>query len=313
MSHVAVSAGPVGVLGVPFALGGWVPDMVDAIIDMTRTPQTLRARGFVEDLAACTQGVVRDLGDVPLDPAYCVDGTDGATNWRLTAQYLPDVRRQVSTSMTELGSDARLVVLGGECTIHPAVLAGLRDAADQRPLGLVWFDAHGDFHTPQTTQTGSIWGFPLALACGRGDPRLVEASGGGAVPEAACAHLGGQAMDEAEGRLLASSEVAQFGTGMLGTEAGLAALCAWLDVIARDVQGVYIAFDMDVLDASGGLSVALPESDGMPLIIARRAVAAVAERTTLVGIGLTTLSLAHGDPQLATSAALDLVQAALGA
>jgi arginase family enzyme len=306
------NTGQVGVLGVPFALGGWFPELREAIVDMTHTPQKLRARGFVGALGARNVGTVLDLGDVALDPTYCLDGTAGATNRTLTAQHLPVVRRRVRDSVRRLGPAARLVVLGGECTLHPAVLAGLRDAANRRPLALIWFDAHGDFHTATTTQTGSIWGFPLALACGRGDPLLVEASGGGSVPEAACAHLGGQAMDEGEARLLAASEVAHFGSGMLSTGAGLAAFSAWLDAVVRDVHGVYVAFDMDVLDESAGSAVALPEPNGMPLATAREVLEVAAARSTLVGIGLTTLTLAQGDPALATAAAVDLTATALG-
>jgi len=309
----AGTAHRIGVLGVPFALGGWIPEMSDAIVDMTRTPETLRARGLVDSIGARTGADVVDLGDVELEPTYCLDGTTGATNRDLTAHHLPVVRSRVLESARALGPGALLVVLGGECTIHPAVLAGVCDSVERRPVGLVWFDAHGDFNTPETSQSGSIWGFPLALACGRGDPLLVEASGGGSAAEGVCALLGGQAMDEAEGRLLASSEVAHFGTGMLGTDAGMAAFSAWLDVVAREVCGVYVAFDMDVLDESGGSSVALPEPHGMPLETACRALAATAQRTAVLGIGITTLTLARGDAALATASVIDLVVSALAA
>ena len=38
---------------------------------------------------------------------------------------------------------------------------------------LAWFDAHGDFNTPDTTPSGNVWGMPFAMICGRGDPDLV--------------------------------------------------------------------------------------------------------------------------------------------
>jgi arginase len=312
MSDVGEPKGQVGVLGIPFALGGWIPEMLDSIIDMTRTPTNLKARGFVDHLAAQAAVTTRDAGDIPLDPPYCVDGSQGATNTELTAAALPTIRQTVADTMTTLGADGRLVVLGGECTIHPAVLSGLRDVAQGQPIGLVWFDAHGDFNTPETTETGSIWGFPLALACGRGDPLLVEAAGNGPVAEENCAHLGGHAMDEAEGRLLASSKVAHFGTGMLETQAGTAAFATWLECLATNVSAVYIAFDMDVLDASGGSSVALPEPNGMPVATALRLVELVRSRVPVVGIGLTTLSLRNGDAALATSTAVALAATGLG-
>ena len=65
--------------------------------------------------------------------------------------------------------DARLLVLGGDCTSQVGALAGLRRARPGARFGLVWFDAHGDFNTPDTTPSGNVWGMPFAMLCGRGD------------------------------------------------------------------------------------------------------------------------------------------------
>ena len=40
---------------------------------------------------------------------------------------------------------------------------------------LAWFDAHGDFNTPDTTPSGNVWGMPFAMICGRGEPDLLAA------------------------------------------------------------------------------------------------------------------------------------------
>ena len=56
-----------------------------------------------------------------------------------------------------------ILVTGGDCTHSTGVLGGLQlvHGADAR-IGLVWFDAHGDFNTPKTTLTGSLGGMPVA-------------------------------------------------------------------------------------------------------------------------------------------------------
>ena len=69
-------------------------------------------------------------------------------------------------------TDARLLVLGGDCTTHAGAMAGIRRARPGIRLGLAWFDAHGDFNTPDTTPSGNVWGMPFAMACGRGDADL---------------------------------------------------------------------------------------------------------------------------------------------
>src|SRR4029078_11207244 len=93
-------------------------------------------------------------------------------------------------------------------------------------LGLAWFDAHGDFNTPDTTPSGNVWGMPFAMACGRGDERLVAAAGGPSVRTLDAGLFGGQVLDETESRMLAASGVAQLGAGMLGDPAGQAAAAA---------------------------------------------------------------------------------------
>ena len=132
-------------------------------------------------------------------------------------------------------------------------MAGLRAADPGRRLAIAWFDAHGDFNTPDTTPSGNVWGMPFAMLCGRGDPDLVRAADGPTVMEQDAALFGGQVLDEAESRALAASRIAHFGAGMLGTSAGLAAVDGWAATVGSRVDGIYVAFDMDCLDAAGGL------------------------------------------------------------
>ena len=63
--------------------------------------------------------------------------------------------------------------------------------------------------------------------------------------------------------MLNASAVAQFGSGMLRGRAGLAALDAWARVVGERCDGLYIAFDLDAIDQSEGISVAMPEPDGL--------------------------------------------------
>ena len=130
------------------------------------------------------------------------------------------------------GADARLLVLGGDCTAHAGALAGLRAARPGARYAIAWFDAHGDFNTPDTTPSGNVWGMPFAMLLGRGDPDLVAAADGPTVMEQDAALFGGQVLDETESRMLAASRVAQFGAGMLGTEAGRAAVEGWARAVA---------------------------------------------------------------------------------
>ena len=172
---------------------------------------------------------------------------------------------------------------GCSCSVATARPTPARWPGCARPgpaarLAIAWFDAHGDFNTPDTTPSGNVWGMPFAMLCGRGDPDLVAAVDGPTVMEQDAALFGGQVLDETESRMLAASRVAQFGAGMLGDgrPAGGASR-AGRGPCGPRVDGIYIAFDMDCLDGAGGWAVTMPEPDGLALETAIAAVRILAD------------------------------------
>ena len=65
-----------------------------------------------------------------------------------------------------------VLVVGGNCAAVPGVVGGLQEAhGPAAKIGLVWFDAHGDFNTPRTTLSGMLGGMPVAVSAGLAYPR----------------------------------------------------------------------------------------------------------------------------------------------
>ena len=295
-------AAPIAVVGVPTALGGHLSGM-------ELSPAGLRALGLVEMLRArpgLAGADVRDAGDVAIDPGFLPDPDPRAKNRAAICAFLPRERDLVATTLDGPdGAATRLLIVGGDCTAHAGAMAGLRAARPDARHAIAWFDAHGDFNTPDTTPSGNVWGMPFAMLCGRGDPDLVAAADGPTVMEQDAALFGGQVLDETESRLLASSRVAQFGAGMLGTKAGIAAVEGWARSVATRVDGIYIAFDMDCLDGAEGWAVTMPEPDGLALETAVTSIRVLAAAMPVVGFGPTGVTLANGDgPKIAAAAAV---------
>ena len=165
-----------------------------------------------------------DAGDAPNDPGWAPDPDPHAKNRALICAYLPRLATHVHDALASAGPDSRLLLLGGDCTSHAGAMAGLRRARPSARFAIAWFDAHGDFNTPSTTPSGNVWGMPFSMIVGRGDPDLLAACDAPTVDPGDAALLGGQVLDETESRMLAASPVAHFGAGMLGTDAGMAAL-----------------------------------------------------------------------------------------
>jgi|GEM_PF-568448 len=96
------------------------------------------------------------------------------------------------------------LVLGADCNIALGVTSGLGATS----TALVWFDAHGDFNTPETTPGGYLDGMPLSMVVGRCFQEQVDrALGSPRVPENHVLHLGARALDAEERRNFETSDV----------------------------------------------------------------------------------------------------------
>ena len=64
-----------------------------------------------------------------------------------------------------------VLLCGGDCSHITGVIGGLQDVyGPSARIGLLWFDAHGDFNTPKTTISGMLGGMPVAVSAGLGYP-----------------------------------------------------------------------------------------------------------------------------------------------
>jgi arginase len=100
---------------------------------------------------------------------------------------------------------ARPVSVAGDCCTSIGVLAGLQQA-DIDPR-LIWFDAHGDFNTWETTPSGFLGGMPLAMLVGRGEGTIAEAVGLHPQPETQVILTDARDLDPGESVALQSSDV----------------------------------------------------------------------------------------------------------
>lgn len=58
------------------------------------------------------------------------------------------------------------LIMAGDHSTAYGTMAGIKKANPKKRLGVIWIDAHADFHTPFTTPSGNMHGMPIAMACG---------------------------------------------------------------------------------------------------------------------------------------------------
>jgi len=180
------------------------------------------------------------------------------TAFELNRLLAEQVRSTISSEMFP-------IVLAGNCNSCLGTIAGI----GQNRLGIVWFDAHGDFNTPESTISGFLDGMGLAMATGRcWRPLLRTIPGFSPIPEANVLHIGARDLDPEEERLLQQSEIEVVTPGEEESSIRKAVDAAF-NRLRDQVVRVYLHVDMDVLDTGealpnhlavpGGLSVELVE------------------------------------------------------
>jgi arginase len=152
------------------------------------------------------------------------------------------------------------LALLGDCNGSLGMLGGLRRAGVAR-LGMIWFDAHGDFNTPETTLSGYLGGMPAAVAAGLCLQRLRAAAG--VEPPLDVRDLVMVALrdvDPLEQELLDQHRVEQVPSDDL--KAGRVALRAARDRLAAQCDAICVHIDLDVLDPAEAPGMNLPVPGG---------------------------------------------------
>jgi arginase len=170
----------------------------------------------------------------------------------------------------------RPLILGGCCCSHVGAVEGL--AARHERLGVIWFDAHGDLNTPETSPSGNEWGMPLRM--------IID---GGAVDARDVALVGARNLDPPEVEYIAAAGIHDDPQAVLDR-----------------VDCVYVAIDVDVFEPSE-LAVFMPEPGGPSLADAERQLGRIRAGGTVIGMGLTGLA-----PELANVEKVERLTTALG-
>ncbi len=145
------------------------------------------------------------------------------------------------------------LVIGGDHSIGMGTASGVASffREKKQDIGLIWFDAHGDMNTPQSSPSGNIHGMPLAHLLGHGDKKLAEIMGyrGKFKPENV-ALVGIRDIDKKERKLIRKSGIHTFTMRDID-EQGMAKVSKQIiKIVTKNTTGFHLSFDVDVCDPS---------------------------------------------------------------
>ena len=237
----------VSLLGVPLGFGAGAPGS-ELGINAMRVSR-IRGGSLADHIRALGYDVV-DRGDVEIvhPKSFEVD-----ENPKHLAEIVASSKNVIAALTTVLSDGDMPVILGGDHAIaiptFSAISAHYRRAGQE--IGLIWFDAHADINTPDTSPSGNIHGMPLAAILGRGHPDLTGLGGfSPKVDPRFVAHIGARDVDTGErGHIYDLGIRNNFFTMSDIDRRGMSECVENAIAIASQASGGYaVTFDVDMID-----------------------------------------------------------------
>lgn len=299
MTHVRL-------IGVPMDLGASRRgvDMGPSAVRYTDLRESLEKLGHT----------VEDAGNVAVP--FREDAAKGAQRG---ARYLG----AITAVCTEVAAQVRSaleagcipVVLGGDHALAAGSIAGASAhlAAKGERLGVVWVDAHGDLNTPASSRSGNVHGMPLAALLGHGDKAMVSIGGPHPALRASdLALVGLRDLDDDERNHIRKRSLAAFTMRAIDERGVRAVMEEAIAVATRDAAGLWVSFDMDVIDPDEAPGVGTPVAGGITYREAHLAMEMLADSGKLVGLDVVEVNPVLDERNRTAEIARELILSALG-
>ena len=253
----------VGLIQVPYDSGAYNKRM-------GRGPFFLVEHGIADTIGAFSHAVESVV--VESDDIF---PTEVGTTFRLLRATAQEVRGTVERGAFPL-------VLAGNCITTVGALSGLTP----RDVGLIWFDAHGDFHTPETSPSGFLDAMAISIGVGHCWRTLAASIPHfEALTEDRVLLVGARDFEPLEYQRLLSSDVAYLPCDRLMAE-DPGALHEMLTALAERADEVYIHLDLDVHDPTIAPANQYRPPGGLTPDQVRKVIRAIASRFPVCGATL---------------------------
>jgi len=255
-------------------------------------PEALLKSGLADRIAARGHDVSQTMIELPYD------------------SFLPEVKaafeldRRLSKAVSAaIARDGFPVVLSGNCISSLATVSGLGVSEP----GVIWFDAHGDFNTPETTKSGFLDGMALAILTGRCWQLLAKTIPGFAtVRDDHVMLIGARHFDDDESALLSSTRVVR-----ISSDSVRKGFRDTLSDFGQRVRDIYLHVDLDVLDTSEGNANSFAVAGGLSLRELLDAIHAIGDVTRIRAVALTAYDPACDQNGKMREAATTIIEAVI--
>jgi arginase len=270
-------------------------------------PSAIRYAGLHEKLRQAGH-VVNDLGNLTVPVPESRMPRDPH------AKYMDEivkVNRVLARTIEKVSREGQFpLVLGGDHAIAMGTIAGILRV---RPnIGLLWFDAHGDFNTEQTSPSGNVHGMPAAVAAGRSQSDLAIPFKGHFVDESKIVYVGVRTLDREEAQALRDSRATVFSMHEVDRYGMREVMARAMDLVTNGTDGVHLSFDIDALDPLYAPGSGTPFNGGLTDREAHLALELLAEGDILTSMEMVEVNPILDERNRTGCLAANLIASALG-
>jgi arginase len=243
----------ISIIGMPMDLG-----QSRRGVDMG--PSAIRYAGVVERLEKLGYKI-HDKGDIEIGrPGKDEEVSDGNLKF---LKAVTNANTKLASAVNEIVESGSFpLVFGGDHSIAIGTLAGI--SKHYESLGVIWYDAHGDLNTSETSPSGNIHGMPLAVSIGIGHPALTNiADYCPKVKPENIVIIGARSLDEGERLLIRDKGIKVYTMHEIDRLGMTKVMEEAVQYLKGKTDGVHLSLDLDGLDPSDAPGVGTPVLGGI--------------------------------------------------
>ncbi|MBV8857086.1 MAG: arginase [Acidobacteria bacterium] len=293
------------IIGAPCGFGA-------SIAGVDLGPRAMRVAGLRQRVAGLGYEV-RDKGDLRMD---CPTEPPPAGEKLRYLNEIKDACVQLASEVRQALEAGELpIVLGGDHSIAIGSVAGVASfyRGRQEPVGLIWFDAHADMNTPETTPSGNIHGMPLAVLLGYGTPELTGIEGfSPKLDPRFCAHIGARDVDPGERELIRKLGLRFFTMREIDERGMSACVDEAIHIASQAPAGYHVTLDVDALDPGDAPGSGTVVRGGLTYREAHLAMEKIAEAGGALSLEVVEINTALDINNRTAELGVELILSALG-
>ncbi|WP_343592759.1 arginase [Paracidovorax wautersii] len=222
-------------------------DVGASVLGASMGPDALRIAGIARALRARGFEVI-DRGNLP-GPGNPQE--QSASGFRHLAEVTAWNKSVYAAVLADLRAGHLPLMMGGDhCLAIGSISAAAQHCRENgRRLKVLWFDAHADANTPESTPSGNLHGMPVACLLGHGPADLTALAGTTALRPGQISQVGLRSVDDSEKQFVKEHGIEVFDMRAIDERGMRAVMEAALRGVDADTH-LHVSFDMDCLDPS---------------------------------------------------------------